>query len=244
MSPDEKLLIDSYTLLESNKIQSWVCHGTLLGLIREDRIIPWDHDIDLAVWADVVPRGQVRDIFLGNGFSEERIYGEMNCLHFILPETNLKVDISFYVVERGLASIKWICPTKSKLRKFAQFFCLAIFYGSTHCLPSAQKFSARARIKSLVASITHFLAKPFISLFSNPDQTLDKILSYVHEYRGYSYSEALLRDHDFYDFRGYSLRVPSDSARCLQETYGEKWMVPRANYIWHEEASNLHNMRY
>ncbi len=39
-------------LLNVNKIEYWICHGTLLGIIRDNELIPWDHDIDIAVWQD------------------------------------------------------------------------------------------------------------------------------------------------------------------------------------------------
>ena len=42
--------VETINLLNENKISYWVCHGTLLGLIRDGNLIPWDHDIDLAVW--------------------------------------------------------------------------------------------------------------------------------------------------------------------------------------------------
>ena len=37
-------------LLNNSNINYWLCHGTLLGIIRDNELIPWDHDIDIAVW--------------------------------------------------------------------------------------------------------------------------------------------------------------------------------------------------
>ena len=31
------------------KINYWVCQGTLLGIIRDQSLIPWDPDIDFAI---------------------------------------------------------------------------------------------------------------------------------------------------------------------------------------------------
>ena len=37
------------SILEENKIRYWVCHGTLLGIVRDKKLISWDHDIDIGV---------------------------------------------------------------------------------------------------------------------------------------------------------------------------------------------------
>ena len=42
--------LETINILNNNKIQYWLCHGTLLGIIRDNELIPWDHDIDIAVW--------------------------------------------------------------------------------------------------------------------------------------------------------------------------------------------------
>lgn len=38
--------VDLLTILESVGVTAWVQDGTLLGLIRENRLIPWDRDTD------------------------------------------------------------------------------------------------------------------------------------------------------------------------------------------------------
>ena len=46
----DKNLVDSVKILEDIHQNYWVCHGTLLGIIRDKNLIPWDNDIDLGVW--------------------------------------------------------------------------------------------------------------------------------------------------------------------------------------------------
>ena len=36
-------------ILNKYKIKYWICQGTLLGIIRDKQLIPWDHDIDMGI---------------------------------------------------------------------------------------------------------------------------------------------------------------------------------------------------
>jgi len=43
-------------ILDKNRINYWLDAGTLLGAVRNGKIIGWDHDIDLATWYENVDR--------------------------------------------------------------------------------------------------------------------------------------------------------------------------------------------
>jgi len=45
----KKLLIDTISILEKNNIPYWLDDGTLLGIIRDGMLLPWDVDIDIGV---------------------------------------------------------------------------------------------------------------------------------------------------------------------------------------------------
>lgn len=45
----EKLLSEVTTILESCNIPYWLEGGTLLGLRREGRLLPWDNDLDISI---------------------------------------------------------------------------------------------------------------------------------------------------------------------------------------------------
>lgn len=45
----KKLLRDVTHLLEAHHIIYWLGSGTLLGLVREKRLLPWDNDVDIFI---------------------------------------------------------------------------------------------------------------------------------------------------------------------------------------------------
>lgn len=45
----EKLLEDVITIFETCKVTYWLEGGTLLGLRREARLLPWDNDLDISL---------------------------------------------------------------------------------------------------------------------------------------------------------------------------------------------------
>lgn len=50
------MLEDTVTILERNNIPYWLDAGTLLGIIRDNELIPWDYDIDLSVSSTTIKR--------------------------------------------------------------------------------------------------------------------------------------------------------------------------------------------
>ena len=48
--------VETIKLLNNNKISYWVSAGTLLGLIRDKQLMPWDHDIDIGIFGQDIKK--------------------------------------------------------------------------------------------------------------------------------------------------------------------------------------------
>jgi len=43
------MLRDVTKILKENNITYWLDFGTLLGAVRENRLLPWDNDLDISI---------------------------------------------------------------------------------------------------------------------------------------------------------------------------------------------------
>ena len=91
----DKNFLLSLKLLEDNSVNYWLCHGTLLGIIRDGKLIEWDHDIDFAVWHNEIDKKKLKEIFLNNGFD---LMSDGEGYDFITFSRggNKRVDINLY----------------------------------------------------------------------------------------------------------------------------------------------------
>ena len=52
----EKLLTDITLIFEKHDVQYWLEGGTLLGIRRENRLLPWDNYLDISLHIDEYPK--------------------------------------------------------------------------------------------------------------------------------------------------------------------------------------------
>ncbi|QCW99348.1 LicD family protein [Aggregatimonas sangjinii] len=52
----ESLLAKATTIFEKHQVNYWLEGGTLLGIRRENRLLPWDNDLDISLHASETPK--------------------------------------------------------------------------------------------------------------------------------------------------------------------------------------------
>jgi len=232
MNEDEKVFRDVSELLHQHNVNFWICHGTLLGIVREGRLLPWDHDMDFAVWDSETSKEKIIDIFLSNGYKQELVFGDMDCLHFY--GVNKKVDISFYKVRDGIASIKWVAPTGSILLR-SYLYCVQVIW---------EESSKNIELSNnLVKKLVQIALIKVLFIFKNLLNSKLRQMLYAKaiklmNFTGYNYPHRLMVFKKI-KFNDVLIQIPVDSEECLKLTYGEDWKTPKKNYIWYEEATNL-----
>ena len=112
------MLFDSIDIFERNGIKYWIDDGTLLGIIRDGDLIPWDHDVDvgisgeavakiLSLWHNFIPRYIIRKRFQNNTWLPGRIRSiRIETLWEKVLRINFHIDL--FIKYRVNQSYHWI----------------------------------------------------------------------------------------------------------------------------------------
>lgn len=235
MHLNNELFKRSIKLLDDNKINYWICHGTLLGIIRDKQLLPWDQDIDFAIWDYEHSKEKILKIFSSEkGFTQEIVLEEINSLHF--STEGKRVDINFYSKDKDKAFIKWAVLPKSILKKI--LFFVSTFVAGDVSIEKALKSSGG----KFIAGIKLMIILPLLILkkvLSNKyKRNLLKNAYKIFDTIGYSYPLNLMKFKKI-KFLDIEITVPIMSEEVLKHTYGNDWKVPKKNYVWYKEANNL-----
>ena len=95
----DKNLIDSALILDKKKIKYWLCHGTLLGIIRDKSLIKWDHDIDIGIWKKDL-RYDLKENFIKKGFRLKKKFFKNDGLITFVRLGGREVDINLYEISK------------------------------------------------------------------------------------------------------------------------------------------------
>jgi hypothetical protein len=100
----EGVFLAATRILAANKINYWICNGTLLGIIRDSKLIPWDEDIDIAIYG-TEERDKIIQIFSASNFNLIDDGNSSDYITFLYQ--NVKVDINFFIHRGSFLSSLW-----------------------------------------------------------------------------------------------------------------------------------------
>ena len=206
-----KILINT---LSVNRINYWVCHGTLLGIIRDKKLIPWDHDIDIGVLENKISRRIIPIILKKKGFKEikKTFLDDDGMLKFV-KSGGREIDINFYKVnkEKKTAYVKWYIPRNFIMRIIDVLSFSKTYKGRAHKLINFFSFSEKFFL---------ILKKIFVKI------------GFFYSHAGYSHKLEYTKKLRKYDFAGLKVVVPNDFKNYLLDLYGVEWKIPKRKYNW------------
>ena len=224
------------SILSKNNIPYWVDQGTLLGIIRDKQIIPWEWDLDFGVFENEISRKSVEKAFLDNGFTIEDISKNNKYIHFLFGDER-KVDITFYEKKDDIALTYFKGPDGLYGRFIKHVFSVLMNREITNKKTSLLK---RLLFNSLdiIILIPTFNKFTFDLFFKIIKQRMDSLgpTSLI----SYKIPLPFINIRDSIQFLNTKIYIPSKPVKYLEYSYGKTWNVPIKNYTWYKQKTQAY----
>ena len=210
----DKNFCEVINILNKNKISYWVCHGTLLGIIRDRKLISWDPDIDIAVLQKSESRKKISKLFKKKGFKEiKKTFLKNDGMQKFIKKNGREIDINYYEEDKdnNLVYIKWPIP-KNLIMRIVEVLSISKNY--------------EGNFKNIIKFF-----KIFESFFVSVKKYLVRKDLY-YSMAGYSHKKIFIDNLMSYKFNNVVIMIPSDYKNYLKSIYGNDWRTPKKKFNW------------
>lgn len=209
-------------ILDKHKINYWLDEGTLLGAVREKKLIEWDYDIDLSIWyKDLEKITPLFDEISDTGVEVCFFEGKK---HIDLVDKGYKIDINLYHLKDQKATRMWYAH--NKLGQILDYFIWILHIKN-----------AEVKISKTPLFITKFLVKLSNNLPNSINKRIIRILFKIYENKGCRPVKMAVPSHFFTDlstleFYNMAFKVPKKTEEYLEYRYGKDWRIPKKDYVY------------
>lgn len=209
---------DIRKILESNGITFYIHFGTAIGALRHNGFIPWDDDIDLAVWEEDLDK--VNRI-LSEQLDKERYYYHVPSAdthpHVIAKSDDFKNDLQM----RKLPFIDIFPISKYPSEKIRQALCNAFIWGNV-CSIWVIDHVDSIHIHKMISWIPNVF-KHLADMIVNKDSDLTVI--YATEFKDYIFKRETYGNPVMHVFETTNAPLPERYDEMLSSIYGD-YMTP------------------
>ena len=222
----DKNFVETIYLLNKHNIKYWLCHGTLLGIIRDKELIPWDHDIDIALWKEENLKETITNFMIKNNYTlKEKYFIADDLLTFIKKDGGREIDINFYekkeINNEEFAYIKWFIPKNILMRMIDALSSSSLYSGKGAWLINK------------------------LSYFEKIFEKLMKLLirkNLFYKSVGYTQPFNLLKEFKTINFKDIEVLVPKLAEEYLAYVYGSGWKKPIKKFNWIKDSPSTRDV--
>jgi len=216
-------LIDVKEVLDSNNVPFWLEHGTLLGAVREGKIISGDNDIDLA--------SKFESVIFNFDEISKRFYNMGYDVYLTDVKLTLKrgkEQISIFLYRKGIIPEHRHRYRVSKRNYLAHILLYGFLEGlTTQYKDNIHHFTMKKQII--------YLLKRFMMCLPEKKKLWELITAvgkkigclYVFDIAFPEYYVDRLKEITFY---GVKVNIPIESEKYLAWMYGKDWRIPNKDY--------------
>jgi len=219
-------------ILDSAGVKWWIDHGTLLGIVREARLLPWDDDIDISIFKSDLERAF-------NALEKNRYKLSS---HIIKTGRNVKV-LSYAKIAKPVD----ICAYE----RYGDYYCkrLIEFPRDINLHAGSLRRAAWRRCRAVEVWLRKLERnlQYETGFFSHFRQLLAVCclnrVTRLREKAGIVHCSMVPVDFfinfDTLSWRGFHLTVPSNPESYLCFRYGDSWHTPQAKWKWWRDDTSI-----
>ena len=219
------ILRETKKVLDSHGVTFWLDCGTLLGAVREGKLLEWDNDVDLGSWDSEICQDMKR--LIANDLRNRGLNVGVFDTFISIEKDKLCVDLKLYRVIHGNAVEPKFLPT-NRVGRFLNYFSKALLVTQYVRTNDAKGYVYRYIQGGLIC-----LSIVFPQLLR---KRVGKYLRVAYETFGaidvtevvpvtYFSSFATM------SFYGNKFRVPKMKEQYLSYRYGEDWEIPKKEWV-------------
>lgn len=235
---DEELVIknlaDVKEVFDRFNVRYWLDYGTLLGAVRDGRLIRWDVDIDLGMmtkdWEKIV------STFSELGKKGFRIYFEEEVRKKVsLHRFGYPVDISLYSNKGDWAVERFI--TRVFVSRSLAVLSGLLVLGDGWVQP---KYEPMVKV---IRECTLLFPSKVRKQLSNLLKVVRKITTPIDEEKLVAVPRGHFEKLDDGELCGMRFNIPSDVGGYLRIRYGHDWKTPKKEWNWIEEDGAVRTIK-
>jgi hypothetical protein len=203
--------------LNKKKIKYWLCHGTLLGIIRDRNILSWDNDIDIAIINNEFNKKTIEKYLLKKKYKKKNKFFLTDNLLTMKKYGSKEIDINLYNFTKDNKNVYtlWYIP-KNALMKFID------------AISRAKKYSGKY---SLIVNNLAFLSPLFLRI--------KKFLinnNFFFNKAGYWHSAKYINKIKKINFFHLKINIPFYYSEYLRSLYGPEWHKTKKDFNWIKDS--------
>jgi len=233
-------VLDVMEVAQSHGLRCWLNYGGLLGLVRENRLLPWNNDAELTCWFDenITEKFKLITDTLNKKGYHTFFYSTLGGLS--IRTKGVIINISCYWREGEYAVRPHETPVEARNTAMPArvLYWIATFMGAyprglvgNSNLPLSRNEFIKVVLVSAIRIIPVKLRKKFFLTFIHWSKKCGGQFQKTAIPAEY-FDNLVLRD-----FYGGKVLVPDNPEKLLRFIYGNQWNIPKVDWSFYDEEN-------
>jgi len=214
-----KMLKDIKNSCDKNNIIFWLRDGTILGAVRDKKVIPWDSDIDIGIWRKDFEKLYFVQIDMNNLGYETLIHNDEIPPSLNIVKNDCNMDIAAYTSKNGKISTEYV-ESKGLFGEILNYLLWIL----------------NLRIEVKEDRIPHNITKKIIKFCkiipNNIRDGLILFLNDIYKNKATNHFVKTIPSHYYMNlskinFYGTQVNIPTEIDDYLLFRYGKDWKTPK-----------------